>query len=64
MFRVLYQLLMLGYTEAELSETTVARCLRAIRKKTGPTADQTQSWKTFHKNHRDDGFAVSATIVL
>jgi len=51
--RIYSELLMLGYTERELSETTVARCLRAIRKKTGPTADQTQSWKTFLKNHRD-----------
>ena len=60
--RIYSELLMLGYTKKEISQSTVSRYLRRFRSN-NPDNKKRQSWITFLKNHRNAISAMDFFIV-
>jgi len=60
--RIYSELLMLGYTKNEISQSTVSRYLRRFRSK-NPDHKKRQSWITFLKNHREAITAMDFFVV-
>ena len=60
--RIYSELLMLGYTKNEISQSTVSRYLRGYKSK-NPDHNKRQSWITFLKNHREAISAMDLFVV-
>ncbi|MFX0197016.1 MAG: hypothetical protein ACFFCW_12890, partial [Candidatus Hodarchaeota archaeon] len=60
--RIYSELLMLGFTKKEISQSTVSRYLRRFRSK-NPDHKKRQSWMTFLKNHREAISAIDFFVV-
>jgi len=60
--RIYSELLMLGFTKNEISQSTVSRYLRRYTSK-NPNHKKRQSWMTFLKNHREAISAMDLFIV-